>query len=153
MIITTLATHAYRGGGALYEVLADISRPDARVRLPRRPAITWSSNPVQPKENFADRWADHPERADQFFKWIEAAANDFAAIGSERGVDVILSKMQAAFGERVSTAAAQRHGAAAHDARRAGTLRMIPGTGTLTTAGSGRPVRNHDFHLDPRPRA
>lgn len=152
VIITTLATHAYRGGGGLYEVLAEISRlmPEFVDYAAGRYVV---ANPVQPKENFADRWAQHPERAHQFFQWIEAVAKDFAGIGADRGLDVVLTKMGAAFGERVSKAAAQRQGALTYDARRTGALRMAGRTGALTSAGAGRTVRNHDFHLNPRPSA
>ena len=34
-------------------------------------------NPSDPLENFADKWADHPERRAAFFEWLEAARRDF----------------------------------------------------------------------------
>lgn len=149
VIITTLATHAYVGGGALYEVLTDISRKMPEyVQYDGGRAVV--ANPVQPQENFADRWLEYPERAEQFFQWIDAASTDFAALGSERGLDVVLSKMRGAFGERVSKAAAHQQGTSAFDARRTGALRMTRGTGALTTVGAGRNVRDHDFHLQHR---
>ncbi len=150
VILTTLAAHCYLGGGTLYEVLSDISRrmPEFVQYEGRRAVII---NPVQPQENFADRWNQHPERAEQFFQWIDAAASDFAALGSQRGLDQVLSKMRNAFGDRAVKAAAQRQGTAAFDARRAGALVMTRGTGALTTAGAGRNVRDHDFHLQTRP--
>lgn len=146
VIITTLAAQAYRGG-SMYEVLADVTR-----RMPE--LVTYEGgrhlvvNPVQPKENFADRWAAQPHRAAQFFEWAEIAAVDFASLGSERGLDVVLTKMSSAFGERVAKAAAARPGMSVFQARRMGTLGMAAGTGALTTTGGGRRVRDHDFHLD-----
>ena len=35
------------------------------------------ANPVEPGENFADRWHGKPERAEAFFRWIEQAKADF----------------------------------------------------------------------------
>ena len=28
-------------------------------------------NPVNPEENFADKWIEHPKRQDNFYKWLE----------------------------------------------------------------------------------
>ena len=60
IIITTLAAHAYRGtGGDLYEVLDDITdRMPSFVRLDGQRYIV--ANPVEPEENFADRWHGKP---------------------------------------------------------------------------------------------
>lgn len=146
VIITTLAARAYRGG-SMYEVLADVTRRMPEL-VPHEGGRYIVANPVQPKENFADRWADLPDRAEQFFKWAESAALDFASLGSERGLDVVLSKMSSAFGERVAKAAAARPGTDVFQARRTGALGMAAGTGALTTTGVGRRVRDHDFHGD-----
>ena len=60
IIITTLAAHAYRGGGDLYEV-DDITTqrrpsPSATAPLHRR-------EPVEPRQHFPDCWNAKPERA------------------------------------------------------------------------------------------
>ena len=62
IIITTLAAHAYRGsGGDLYEVLDDITdRMPGFVQHDGQRYVV--ANPVEPGENFADRWHGKPER-------------------------------------------------------------------------------------------
>ena len=101
IIITTLAAHAYRGsGGDLYEVLDDITdRMPGFVRLDGQRYIV--ANPVEPRENFADRWHGKPERAEAFFRWIEQAKTDFDGLAhAGGGLDTVISKMASMFGDR-----------------------------------------------------
>jgi hypothetical protein len=150
IIITTLAARAYRGGGNLYEVAADIAG-----RMPtlveRRNGVWWVPNPVHAKENFADRWRTHPERAQQFFDWMEQVRDDLADLTAGRGLDRVIDKMAASLGESPVREAAERVGAALAKNRAAGRLTMASGTGMLGI-GTGTRVREHTFHGDPTPR-
>jgi hypothetical protein len=150
IIITTLAAHAYRGQGSLYEVLVDVveSMPSF---VEDRGGILWVSNPVQPKENFADRWRTHPGRARSFFDWMERAQHDFAGIGEERGLDRIVTKLAESFGEAPAHRAGDRFAAGATKARDSAVLGVSAGTAMLGTARS-RPVPRHTFHGDAPPR-
>lgn len=146
IIITTLAGRAYRGGGSLYEVLRDISS-----RLPEmveyRDGVPVVINPVQPRENFAERWASDERRVQMFFDWAEIAAADFGGFGTDRGVDQILTKVAAAFGDRPARVASKEFGMGMFNARSSGQLGMAAGTGTLIR-GAGRTVQNHSFRGD-----
>jgi len=144
VITTTLAAHAYAGGGSLYDVLRAVTAAMPGL-VEERNGIYVVSNPVQPKENFADRWRDHPRRAAQFFEWAEHAAADFARLGETRGVETVLEKMALAFGERPAEHAQRVAGAGLFESRRAGRLAMATSTGTLAATGT-RPVRGHSFH-------
>jgi hypothetical protein len=151
IIITTLAALAYRGGGDLYEVLDDITD-----RMPylvqRENELYVISNPVQAKENFADRWNSHPGRARMFFDWIERARRDFQAVAAGGGLNTVIKRLGEVLGPRVAQAAGAQAGAAIFDARRGGQLRYAVGTGALTTTGATattrRVTRDHDFHGD-----
>ena len=76
VILTTLSAHAYEGeetlGQALVSILTKMDRfigfDDVRSYIP---------NPSDPLENFADKWAEHPERRAAFYEWLEAARRDF----------------------------------------------------------------------------
>ena len=149
VIITTLAARSYRGGGSLYEALVDVTATMPTLIEQQHGAYV-VSNPVQPKENFADRWRNHPHRAQRFFEWVEQARADFAGIGSDRGVDSVLEKMARVFGERAAERAGRTAGTRLFEARRSGQLAMAAGTGTLVTGGR-RAVRPHTFHGDPAP--
>ena len=79
MILTTLAARSYAGEADLYEALAGIlDRMTTHVRqgTPRIP------NPVNPGEDFADRWKRKPELEEAFFGWHAQAKADFARLAA-----------------------------------------------------------------------
>lgn len=148
VIITTLAAQAYMPDGSLYEVLAYITgKMPYLVQLEN--GVYTVPNPVQPQENFADRWKNHPERAQRFFQWMERAQADFAALGAQRGLDQILEKTAGVFGTRPAERAEEAFGTGLLESRRAGRLGVIPGTATLISSAP-RPARRHSFHGDPQ---
>jgi hypothetical protein len=144
VIITTLAARAYIGGGSLYDVLRAVTAAMPGL-VEEQNGIYVVSNPVEPEENFADRWRDHPRRADQFFGWAEHATADFAGLGQSQGIDTVLEKMAQAFGDRPAEHAQRAAGSGLFESRRSGQLAMTTGTGTLAAAGT-RPVRDHSFY-------
>ena len=99
IIITTLAAHLYGSEPDVYSALSGIvrklqahaalvegkaiDRPLAAMGLiQRRPDGTWYiGNPVNPAENFADRWhEDNHARARAFFSWVDALQEDLLNI-------------------------------------------------------------------------
>jgi len=66
MIITTLAAHAYDGETDLYDALTNIVNGMPRYVCSSRPRIP---NPVNPAEDFADRWAKDARYEDNFWVW------------------------------------------------------------------------------------
>jgi hypothetical protein len=149
VIITTLAARAYQPGGSLYDMLLNVTAKVPTL-VEQRDGNFVVPNPIQPKENFADRWQAHPRHAERFFEWIRQAHADVAGLGSERGVDTVLEKVAKAFGERAAERAGRAAGSGLLEARIAGGLGMAAGTGELTS-GEGRTVRPHDFHGDSQP--
>ncbi len=73
MIITTLAAHAYEGEADLYQALSQIL-----VRMPNfvRPSVPRIPNPVNPAEDFADRWRSDPRLEQNFWAWHAQAKAD-----------------------------------------------------------------------------
>ena len=83
IIITTLAAHAYRGkedniADALISILSGMEAHILRDHANR----AWIPNPSDPLENFADKWAEHPEREQAFFAWLRQAQSDFAQVAA-----------------------------------------------------------------------
>jgi len=76
IIITTLAAHAYNEEpavtGALQSILTGMDR-----YIEDRGGVAWVANPVNPSENFADKWVGEPEKSANFYKWLEHARRDF----------------------------------------------------------------------------
>jgi hypothetical protein len=150
IIITTLAAHAYRGsGGDLYEVLDDITdrMPGFVLHDGQRYIV---ANPVEPRENFTDRWHGKPERAEAFFRWIEQARTDFDGLArGGGGLDTVISKMASVFGDRPAGEAGRNLSRGIVESRRQGQLSYGAGTGTLAAGaitGTRRITRDHDFH-------
>ncbi len=80
IIITTLAALSYEGEDELYETLRGVLERIPEHVQQSSPRI---ANPVNPAEDFADRWKDKPELEKHFWLWYEAATRDFDAIVSE----------------------------------------------------------------------
>jgi hypothetical protein len=102
VIITTLAAEAYQGeqdvGSAMQNILAKMGNFVSRFR-PRVP------NPVNPAEDFADKWYDpvnqHLNLEQNFWQWLEQAQNDFQVIGKSRDADFIAEQIQTKFGAAI----------------------------------------------------
>jgi hypothetical protein len=150
IIITTLAARAYSGTGSLYEVLLTVTEKMPTL-IENRDGVWWVANPVQPLENFADRWRSKPGSDERFFTWMAQAQSDFASISEERGLDRVLTKVAKSFGEEPARKAGAAFGIELRDARDAGRLGMAAGTGTLgatLVTKTTRPVLPHTFHGD-----
>jgi len=77
IIITTLATHAYNNESTISAALQSILTTMDRY-IEWRGAEAWIANPVNPAENFADKWAEEPRKRENFFRWLKRARVDFA---------------------------------------------------------------------------
>ena len=77
IIITTLSAKAYNEEPTISEALQTIlTTMDQYIEY--RGDEAWVVNPVNPEENFADKWAEEPKKRENFFKWLEQARRDFA---------------------------------------------------------------------------
>lgn len=76
IIITTLAAHAYDGERDLHDALRTILRgmPEYILETNGQAQIL---NPVNPAENFADKWPESPQKKSNFYDWLKAAQTDF----------------------------------------------------------------------------
>lgn len=104
IIVMTLAGAAYQGeveiDEALTRILTDMGG-FVRTESPRVP------NPVNPVEDFADKWAD-PKYKDlhleqNFWKWLEQAQSDFEVMTTTDDVEVFEKEASARFGVILAT--------------------------------------------------
>jgi len=78
IIISSLAAHAYQGEETIgYALLSILSRMEEAIEHDGTKYVI--KNPTDALENFADKWEEHPERADAFFGWLKQAREDFSA--------------------------------------------------------------------------
>jgi hypothetical protein len=104
IIITTLAALSYEPGGDLFDVLRHVvEHLDDHIEVNFGRYVI--ANPVEERENFADRWLWHPVRADRFYEWLEAARHDFAEIGNATHTDDLLARTALALGKKAADAA------------------------------------------------
>ncbi len=99
IILTTLAARAYEGEADLQAALGNIlanMEGFVNTTYPRVP------NPVNPSEDFADRWATKEGRELQleqnFWLWLAQARSDFAIITSSGSTDVIAEQASQKYG-------------------------------------------------------
>lgn len=77
IIITTLAAHAYNEEATISAALQSILTGMDRY-IEDRGGVAWVVNPVNPAENFADKWAEESKKRDNFYRWLDQARRDFA---------------------------------------------------------------------------
>jgi hypothetical protein len=148
IIITTLAGTAYGGQpGVLGALEAIVATMPAAVAL--RDGAYQILNPVNPKENFADKWNEDPRRARQFLTWASAVKADLAAwTATTAGVHQLSESLAPRFGADVVKKALAGYGESIASTRQAGALAMAVGSGKLIgtpTSTSSVPVRPHTF--------
>jgi hypothetical protein len=99
IIITTLSARAYRGeteiGAALGQILSTM---DSYI-LPSAPRIP---NPVNPSEDFADKWADPAKRnldlEGEFRRWLAQARKDFEILVERKDPRQLTETVAKSFG-------------------------------------------------------
>lgn len=108
IIITTLAAHAYRGEEEIADALLSIlSGMEAYIsRDAQGRAII--ANPSDPLENFADKWAEFPERERAFYAWLRQAQRDFVHAASLADRHSIGSSLSPHVGQELAKRAADR---------------------------------------------
>jgi len=107
IIITTLSSKAYRNESNIYEALLNIidRMPNQFDSLNGQIAVL---NPVNSKENFADKWNKHPERKTKFIDWIHGLSSSLSEILKLEKKDLYIEKMGALFGKDTFTKIASR---------------------------------------------
>lgn len=82
IILTTLAAKAYNGEQDIYTALLNIiSRMTSFIEIKydnsRNKELKWVENPVNPEENFANRWSEKNDKQKNFYDWVERLKKDF----------------------------------------------------------------------------
>jgi hypothetical protein len=144
ILITTLAAHAYRGEQDLMSAVLDAVElmPACIEETDDGPLVP---NPVEPRENFADRWRQKPQLLARFNGWLEQLAEDVREASSEHGLQKVAVRLSESFGEHPVQKAMEELGDTYRVTRERGTLALGAGSGLLSTAGE-LPVRDHGFY-------
>ena len=101
ILITTLAANSYENEADIIDAMVNIidRMPSFLVK---RNGVAWVPNPIDPTENFADRWVDNPNRERNFMYWLQKVKSDFNRILTCYDSDSARKILTPIFGERVS---------------------------------------------------
>lgn len=105
----------------------------------------WIPNPVNPDENFADKWKENPEKELNFRKWLAQAEVELASAFNETGIHKVADRLKPAFGDRAVNEAVKKMGIDFRSKRESGLLSMASGTGILGDRGTTT-VKEHTFY-------
>lgn len=104
IIITTLSARAYQGEAEIADALDMILSNMGALVNPASPRVP---NPVNPAEDFADRWSEPASRHNnleaKFRSWLRRAQIDFDAIGKERKPELIVEMVREKLGASLNT--------------------------------------------------
>lgn len=149
IILTTLAAWAYNGESDLLTALQYVVNHmdqyiEQRTDPFTRKSIWWVANPVNPTENFADKWLLYPEREQNFWKWIKQLKADVASLSIQDDLIGLRESIGKPFGEDLVKSVFSNIGQATLLQRENGGLYMAANTGMLGAAGRTG-VPNHNF--------
>lgn len=98
IIITTLAAHAYRNEATVSETLSNLASNMPRY-IENRNGRWWVANPVEPDENFADKWNEKPERRNAFINWLAVVQQDVANVSRSNTLEKAVGTLASRFGK------------------------------------------------------
>lgn len=104
IIITTLAAKAYDNEPDLLKALLKII-PAMRSGIEQKEGVFWVGNPVNPKENFADKWKEAPRKKELFYDWLNMAESLCSDLISETSQEILEDKLIKSYGQRDTSAA------------------------------------------------
>ncbi|WP_198651905.1 nucleotidyltransferase domain-containing protein [Chitinophaga deserti] len=150
IIITTLAAWAYNGEddvlSALKNVVAQMERYiEKKYDVVNQHYYYWIGNPVNPMENFADKWPTCHEKEENFWKWMRQVKKDIALIAEQDTIFGLKEAIEKPFGESLVKSVFANMGNETRTLRENGGLYMAAGTGILGTSGRTS-VPDHKFH-------
>ena len=102
IIITTLAALAYNNQADLIEALTDIVKQMPKY-IKRTNGIVQILNPVNPNENFADKWQEMPDKEQKFMAWMTRLQADLEAVIKGDNISKVSERLKGAFGTLSAT--------------------------------------------------
>lgn len=99
IIITTLAAQAYSNETDLMDALLQVV-PKMRRGVERRDGVPWVANPVNPEENFADKWVEKPRKATLFFEWLSAVEREGHELLADTRQERLVAYLSEHYGKR-----------------------------------------------------
>ena len=100
IIITTLAAQAYNNEPDLLDALVNIVNGMPHY-IQNKGKVSLVLNPVNPLENFADKWQRHPQKAQNFRRWLQQVNSDLITALQLKDIRAAGDSLKSGFGEKV----------------------------------------------------
>lgn len=143
IIITTLAARAYKGEMNLFEGLENVIDNIENGITKNNKGEDVISNPVNPEENFADKWPTYPKRRENFYKWMAAVKKDIHEILNGKNKIQIQNTMGRVFGKDLITKASSLLVERRNSKLAAGTI-VLTNTGKIAASTMGKIVNTEN---------
>lgn len=145
ILITTIAAQLYEEEDNIFDAIANIlKKAPAWLQSQKSNGKYYIPNPACPLENYADKWNEHPERAQAFFTWLAQAQKDLSSDALFNLDRVGMGQhIRSIFGDLTGKIVFAEQAAQTQSAIKNGTLKVNPHTGSLSAAGSIAVAANH----------
>lgn len=97
IIITTLAARAYENEESLVKTLQVLTGRMGSF-IEDRSGVAWVENPVNPAENFADKWAANPRLKRNFLNWLTQIKIDFSDALIDGNIYILMEGLRSKIG-------------------------------------------------------
>jgi hypothetical protein len=149
IIITTLAAKAYGNEDNLFDALSKIL--DGMPKFIERrsvggKAVTWVENPVDHRENFADKWEAFPIREENFFLWLREAKSFFNKLLAAQGRESLNESLEKGLGDKITKRTFSAMSNDTRISREANQMGTIPAAGGVLSERSEKKIPNHKFY-------
>lgn len=102
IIITTLSAKAYQNEANIYDALMNILNNMHLYITDDGYGNHVVENPVDNRENFADKWVQYPKRKENFYIWLERARMDFETILDKTDLKDLRESLNNSLGEGIT---------------------------------------------------
>lgn len=100
IIITTLVARLYSGETSIIDFLENVVKKMCST-IENRNGTYWVANPVNEKENFADKWVKEPIKKVKFYEWAEQISNDYQRLLAVKSKVELLNCLYDMFDQKV----------------------------------------------------
>lgn len=114
IIITTLAARAYGEEDNIYLALRNIL-DKMHTFIRKVDGISIVENPINPFENFADKWPKNGKKERNFLGWMKKAKEDIYEMIETNGFNRSIENLREVFGQRSVNEALNRSGFVLHE--------------------------------------
>jgi hypothetical protein len=150
IIITTIMAQVYNNEDNIFDTLSEFfSKAKIYIDSNFKDGQYHIDNPSytgEDKENFADKWNEHPERAEAFFKWLKKATIDLLGEPLKANDRIKLSEnMNIALGKNTTRRVFSRMAEEEKNAIVKQVVKIVPATGIISKEGSVDIPKHHHY--------